>query len=127
MNKPDDTQTTPGTCPAEHGGKREDCAAWPACACEPTQTTAQMISNLRVALNVEMTAEAEREIARLHGIIAGLEQRLEDQYRQFEMEVRYFHRRVGPVHFSIHRDNYEEIIQVFHPLDEQRIRELVMK
>ena len=27
-------QTTAGTCPSEHGGKREDCAAWPACACD---------------------------------------------------------------------------------------------
>ena len=25
----------PGSCPAEYGSKREDCAAWPACACEP--------------------------------------------------------------------------------------------
>ena len=24
-----------GSCPAEYGGKREDCAAWPECACEP--------------------------------------------------------------------------------------------
>jgi hypothetical protein len=25
----------PGSCPAEYGMQREDCDAWPACACEP--------------------------------------------------------------------------------------------
>ena len=24
---------TGGICPAEHGGERQDCAAWPGCAC----------------------------------------------------------------------------------------------
>ena len=27
-------QTTGGICPTEHGGKMQDCAAYPACACD---------------------------------------------------------------------------------------------
>ena len=31
----DESKTSgPGICPAEFGGNREDCAAWPACGCK---------------------------------------------------------------------------------------------
>lgn len=29
-----ESKTTGGTCPAQHGGKMSDCAAYPACACD---------------------------------------------------------------------------------------------
>lgn len=33
MSNPETTMG-PGSCPAEYGGQREDCDAWPACACD---------------------------------------------------------------------------------------------
>jgi hypothetical protein len=58
----DQSKTTPmgpGSCPAEYGMQREDCDAWPACACEPPiQKSTDIVARLRETLTGEDTDEA---------------------------------------------------------------------
>ena len=50
------------------------------------------------------------------------ESRLESLMR----ENAYLRARQAPVYFLIDRGNYSEMIQVFHPLDQKRIGDLIM-
>ena len=70
-----DSKTTAGTCPAERGGRMEDCAAYPACGCDhPAETP--VVAKLRTwasSAREGWTLPLDRaEVGALLGVIDGL-------------------------------------------------------
>jgi hypothetical protein len=67
------------------------------------------------------------EIDQLRGEIARLTEALQDTHERAAREIVYLRRRVEPITFLIDRGNYLEMLQLLHPLDQKRVREMVMR
>jgi len=79
---------------------------------------------MRVArLLKDALREKDAEIARLSLELEKANRRIQEDREAYFRDRRYFERRMSPVHFSIDRGNYEEMIQLVGPHNEQAVRD----
>jgi hypothetical protein len=68
---------------------------------------------------------AANEIARLRRDLVALDVSRQQDYELFRKELRYAQQRMEPIMFLIHRGNFNEIVQMMGPLDQERLRAMI--
>lgn len=71
-------------------------------------------------------AWAAQEIDALRSRLEKTETDRRQDYDALRREIAYLQRRAGPIMVKIDRGNYDEAMQIMHPLDQERVRAMVM-
>ena len=96
-------------------------------AAQPTDTLELVRARLEAGRSI-----ADHDIHALVHEIDRLRKAKADEWQDegvidyLKRENAYLRARQAPVYFMIDRGNYSEMIQVFHPLDQKRIGDLIM-